>query len=828
MSTLSIAGHRNPGLPRPSVQSRADHLLLEVDGMKCASCVSAVEGRLAKQSGVAKAEVNLLTRTAAVDLDPASPADPDQLVAALQGMGFPARLRGHQAPEAGLSSLQGRRNWWSRWRRLMVALVLLVISGWAHLAAVQGWELPLLRSMLFHAVVATVAMAVPGRDILTGGWRALMHRLPTMDSLIALGITAAYGSSLVALVFPAIGWQCFFQESVMLLGFVILGRFLEERARCRAGLALQQLAALQPDTARVLVGSAASAAEPERLLACDDRPIRTAALRKGDRLRLLPGDRNPVDGTVLAGCSSLDMASLTGEPLPVEAGVGDVLAAGALNLTGPLIVAVEHGGAETSLARMIRLVEEAQGRKAPIQRVADRVAGRFCYGVLGLALATFLFWWLWGARLWPQVLATHDLHAAMGHGAALAAAQTSTTPLALATQLAIAVLVVACPCALGLATPVAITVGTGRGARCGLLFRGGDVMETAAHLDMVVLDKTGTLTIGRPLVCEVLVSPVWQRSRPDANATLLLQLAASLEQQTQHPLAHALLQEAQNRQIPLLAVTHSQTEPGLGVRGVVAGQALCLGRPEWMEEQQLLFPDALKMSLARLNAEGLALIAVASESQVLGLLAVDDPLRSDAAQTVQRLRSMGLALRLLSGDRRAAAVRLAGKVGLHPEEVIADTRPEGKGKAIEALRAEGRAVAMVGDGINDALALARADLGVAVGTGTQIAQDAANLVVSGEGLGGVVDALILARATLSKVRQNLFWAFSYNGLALPTAMGAFLPLFGWVLMPSLAALLMAISSITVVINALLLRWHTDPRATGADSLSPGNTTMAAR
>lgn len=788
-------------------------LLLEVDGMKCASCVSAVEGRLTKQSGVVKAAVNLLTRTAAVDLDPASPADPDQLVAALQGMGFPARLRGHQGQDAEFQSLHAQRGWWSRWRRLMVALVLVVISGLAHLAAVQGWELPLLRSMAFHAVVSTVALAFPGRDILLGGWRALVHRLPTMDSLIAMGITAAYGSSLVAMAFPAIGWQCFFQESVMLLGFVLLGRFLEERACHRAGLALQQLAALQPDTARVLVGPGASAVEREQLLNCADRPIRTAALRRGDRLRLLPGDRNPVDGTILAGRSSLDMASLTGEPLPVEAGVGEPLPAGCLNLTGPLVVAVEHAGTETSLARMIRLVEEAQGRKAPIQRVADRVAGRFCYGVLGLALVTFLFWWLWGARLWPEVLVSHGSHAMMTGGRALVG-HTSTS-LSLATQLAIAVLVVACPCALGLATPVAITVGTGRGARSGLLFRGGDVVETAAHLDMVVLDKTGTLTIGRPLVRDVLVSSAWQRDHPEGKARLLLQLAASLEQQTQHPLAHALLQEAQNQEIPLLPVTHSQTETGLGVRGVVAGQAVCLGRPEWMEEQQLFFPDDLKRSLERLNAEGLPLIAVASASQVLGLLTVDDPLRPDAVLTVQRLRSLGLSLRLLSGDRRRAAVQLAGKVGLLAEEVIADTRPEGKGKAIAALQAQGHTVAMVGDGINDALALARADVGVAVGTGTQIAQDAAQLVVTGEGLGGVVDALTLARATLAKVRQNLFWAFAYNGLALPTAMGAFLPLFGWVLMPSLAALLMAVSSISVVVNALLLRWRPVPGVVSA-------------
>lgn len=783
--------------------AHSEHLLLEIEGMKCGGCVHAVERRLTEQQGVSGVAVNLLTRTAAVGLDPRTPVDPQQLTAALQGIGFPARLRDQGQAMVETPSLN--QGWWSRWRRLMVALVLMAISGLAHLAMAQQWSLPLLDSMVFHGVVATVALVGPGRAILTGGWRALRHGIPTMDSLVGLGIASAYGSSLVALLWPAVGWPCFFDEAVMLLGFVLLGRFLEERARRRTGLALRQLMDLQPETARLLVGAEATTAEPSQLLACSHRSVRAAALREQDRLLLLPGDRIPVDGTILAGLSSLDLASLTGEPLPVEVSAGDQVTAGCRNLTGPLVVKVEQAGAKTSLARLVHLVEQAQSRKAPIQRLADQVAGQFCYGVLALAAVTLLFWWLWGTHLWPAVLNTSGQ--AHGHGDI---SMGTGTPLGLGLQLAIAVLVVACPCALGLATPTVVSVATGRGAKAGLLFRGGDVLETAARVDTVVLDKTGTLTIGRPLLQAVVPSPTWTQEEDgadEARETLILQWAASLEQQTQHPLAHALIQVAQEQQIPLLPVQDSRTDAGVGVQGIVAGERFYLGRPDWLEQQGLITDPSLQDCLREWEQTGQAVMALANTTQILGLLTVADPLRQDATVTMARLQAMGLKLRLLSGDRRAAVEHLAHRVGLRPQDVIADTRPQGKGQVIEQLRTQGRCVAMVGDGINDALALACADLGIAVGTGTQIAQDTADLVVMGEGLTGLADALLLARATMAKVRQNLFWAFAYNSLALPLAMGLFLPSLGWVLLPPLAALLMAISSISVVTNALLLPWE---------------------
>lgn len=615
-----------------------------------------------------------------------------------------------------------------------------------------------------------------------------------MDTLVGLGMGSSYLASLGAFLWPALGWQCFFNEPVMLLGFVLLGRFLEERARYRTGRSLEQLAALQPDTALLLLDGG----EP--------RLVRVGGLRPGDRLRILPGDRVPVDGLVHSGHSAVDVSSLTGEPLPLMAAPGSSLAAGSLNLEAPLELDVECSGADTALARIIRLVEEAQARKAPIQGLADRVAGRFSVVVLALAAATFLFWWLWGAALWPQVLlaapafSAHGFHGAGGMQAGHAVlGAMATTPAALALQLAIAVLVVACPCALGLATPTAITVGTGLAARSGVLFRGGDVIERAARVQVMLFDKTGTLTLGRPLVTAV-------EAAPGVEADRLVQIAASLERQTRHPFAHALLQEAQVRQLSLLAVTSSHTLAGQGVEGTIdalAGTAR-VGRPGWLREVGLVLDPELEQRRDQLERLGATVLAVAEGPRLLGLVAVEDQPRPDAASTLAELRRQGLELGVLSGDREQPVRQLAAHLGLPVDALAWELRPEQKLERIMAARERGP-VAMVGDGINDTPALAAADLGIAVGNGTQIAQDTADLVILGERLEGVALALGLARSTMAKVRQNLAWAFGYNLIVLPIAAGVLLPAFGILLSPPLAALLMASSSITVVVNALLLR-----------------------
>ena len=756
-------------------------VVLDVEGMKCGGCVRSVERTLLDQPGVQRADVNLVSRAAWLDLAE-SEGSVEAVLQALADRGFPARERSLNQPlETPGSDDSAGQSWWRQWRQLMVALLLLLLSVLGHLSEAGRLSLPVIGSLPFHAALATVALIGPGRPILVGGVLAARSGAPSMDTVVGLGVGSAYLASLVALFWPQVGWPCFFNEPVMLLGFVLLGRFLEERARYRTGQALKQLAQLQPETARLLLDDGAI------------REVRVGALRPGERVQLLPGDRVPVDGVVMQGHSAVDVSSLTGEPLPLEAEPGTELASGSLNLEAPLAMEVQRVGSETALARIIQLVEQAQARRAPIQGLADRVAGRFCYFVIGLALAAFLFWWLIGADLWPQVLEAsapgmmaHPMHhAGLGSGA--------ETPIGLALQLAIAVLVVACPCALGLATPTVITVATGLAARRGWLFRGGDVLETAAGLDQVVFDKTGTLTLGRPLVTAI---------RAD-DPERLLQLAASLEQTSRHPLAHALLQEAQRREIPLLPVSQVRNVTGEGLIGRLeaCGTEVRVGKPEWLQGTGLSWGEAFTTWQAK--TEG-TLVAVAEADRLLGLVQIEDQLRSDVLTALQQLRKQGLQLAMFSGDREVAVRRLGQQLGFAESELGWQMRPEQKLARLEQLGRQ-RQVAMVGDGINDAPALAAADLGIAIGTGTQIAQDTADLVLLGDRLDNLPEALRLARRTLAKVRQNLTWAFGYNLIALPIAAGALLPSHGLLLSPPLAALLMALSSVTVVVNALALR-----------------------
>jgi Cu2+-exporting ATPase len=775
-------------------------VLIDVEGMKCGSCVRAVEARLQQMPGVRQASVNLLTRTAWVDLEQGEQGI-DPLLSGLRSLGFEGRPR--SAEDAALSRGDRllQRSWWQHWRQLLVALLLVLLSSLGHWAetAPAGWPAALapFQAPWFHGLVASAALAGPGRPILLAGFRSALAGHPGMDTLVGLGMGSAYLASVVGWLWPSSQLPCFFNEPVMLLGFVLAGRFLEERARYRSFRAIEELASLQPD---------------EALLVMDDGPprrVRSGGLRPGDRLLVLPGDRLAVDGVVRGGSSAVDRSALTGEPLPVQAAEGTELDAGVLNLEAPLVVEATRCGHQTAIARIVRLVENAQARKAPIQTLADRVAGRFTLFVLALALATFLFWWLWGTALWPSVLDSGSAHAmgVAGHGSHGHLAL-QTTPLGLALQLAIAVLVVACPCALGLATPTAISVGSAVAARAGVLFRGGDAIETAAHLGAVVFDKTGTLTVGRPLVTALLPFPPEDATEAMAaeQALLMLQVAASLEQQSRHPLAHALSQEAQHRGLPLLVATRSRTQPGQGIEGELEGcaESIWVGRVPWLVENGLPLTAAAEASLAAFHRSEATLIGVAQGQRWLGVIAVEDQPRPDAADSLEALRQQGLALGLLSGDREASVRQLASRVGLAERELAWSLRPEDKVAALQRWRPFGL-VAMVGDGINDAPALAAADLGIAVGTGTQIAQDSADVVVMGDRLTDVVKALALARRTMAKVRQNLIWAFGYNLIVLPIAAGALLPALGLHLTPPLAALLMALSSITVVLNALWLQ-----------------------
>lgn len=759
--------------------------MLDVGGMKCGGCVRSVEQTLLQQSGVLTASVNLVARTAWIAIkDPDQPLEP--ILQALSDRGFPAQLRkATQLDNSEDSDPESLSEWWSQWRQLMVAISLLIFSVLGHLAEGGKIDIPLLGLLPFHAALATVALFGPGLKILVSGARAGIALTPTMDTLVGLGVSSAYLASLVALIWPSVGWPCFFNEPVMLLGFVLLGRFLEERARYRTGRALKQLAKLQPERARLIVDKGVI------------REIRVGALRPGEKIQLLAGDRIPVDGVVLQGNSAVDVSSLTGEPLPLEASPGSELASGTLNLEATLVMEVKRVGAETALSRIISLVEQAQARKAPIQGLADRVAGSFCYGVVTLAICTFMFWWQLGARWWPQALNAsgqgffhaHALHGSLGTSA--------ETPLGLALQLSIAVLVVACPCALGLATPTVITVATGQAARHGWLFRGGDVIERAANISQIVFDKTGTLTLGRPLVSNLLATE---------DKELMLVLAASLEQNSRHPLAHAVLQEAQRLKLPLVSSLAVRTFPGAGVAGELEGVegTIRVGTPEWLKAEGVQWDKKINDEINQESLDGKSLVGVAQESIFLGFVSIEDRLRPDASFALDRLKEQGVSMFIFSGDRREAVERLGTLLGFESKQLGWQLLPDQKLQKLESLRQDG-ALAMVGDGINDAPALASADLGIAVGTGTQIAQESADLILLGDRLESVPEALRLASRAMNKVRQNLAWAFGYNLIALPIAAGALLPGYGLLLSPPIASLLMAFSSITVVVNALSLR-----------------------
>ena len=760
-------------------------VLLEIEGMKCGGCVRSVEKILLDQPSITKASVNLVTRTAWIDLNNTD-APIDEILQAVTNRGFPAKRREDFSKGSKTEAeLNAQKHWWNQWRQLIIAIALLIFSVLGHLAESGTIDVSIIGTLPFHAILASVALLGPGLPILKSGYQAAKILSPSMDTLVGLGVGSAYLASLIAFIWPQVSWPCFFNEPVMLLGFVLLGRFLEERARFKTGKALKELAQLQPDTARLFISNE------------EIKEVRVGALRPGEQLQILAGDRIPVDGVVIAGNSAIDISSLTGEPLPLNACKGTEISAGSLNLESTLIFEVKRIGAETALARIIRLVEESQARKAPIQGLADRVAGKFCYGVTALSLTTFIFWWQLGAKIWPNVLNTSGQVFLHNHGLHTNLATEAQTPLGLALQLAIAVLVIACPCALGLATPTVITVASGQAAKQGWLFRGGDVIEIASSINQIVFDKTGTLTIGRPLVVDYFNTN---------NPNQMFQLAASLEKNSRHPIAHAIIQEAENRNLSLLKTNKVTTFPGKGIKGEIDGVegSILVGTLEWIKKEGIPINDKTNLNLTHRMIKKESIVGVANKQELLGIISIDDQLREDANIALSRLRKQGLSLNILSGDRRQSVEYLGEKLGFKINEIGWQLLPEEKQNRLKKMQNNGR-VAMVGDGINDAPALASADLGIAIGTGTQIAQESADLVLLGDRLESLPDAISLSKRTMKKIKQNLTWAFGYNLIALPIAAGVLLPSFGLLLSPPIAALLMALSSISVVLNALSLK-----------------------
>ncbi|MBD2425274.1 heavy metal translocating P-type ATPase [Phormidium sp. FACHB-1136] len=792
-------------LPQAPAPTAHDTVVLNVQGMMCAGCVRTVEKRLAQVEGVVSATVNLVTEVAVVEAESGrlTPAD---LAAVVTEAGFPTTPRATEGD--GTDDLKAwvdrkRQEQRQQIQRLTVAVGLLVLSAIGHLKHFGWLTVPVLSDLWFHGLLATVTLLVPAREILVDGWRGMRRLAPNMNSLVALGSGSAYLASLVALAFPRLGWECFFDEPVMLLSFILLGRTLEQRARFRAADALRSLVELQPSSARLIADPTASETAQTGV------EVPTSYVQTGEWVQVLPGEKIPADGVIVVGQSTVDEAMLTGESIPVLKQPGDSVAAGTLNQTGAIALQVTGTGQNTLLAQMIRLVDTAQSRKAPIQRLADSISGYFTYGVLSLAVLTFLFWYFIGLPLWPEVM---PAALGMAHLDHTMTATSSTVLVSL--KLAIAVMVVACPCALGLATPTAILVGSGLGAERGLLIRGGDILEALNQVDTVVFDKTGTLTLGQPSVTHT-------QSLPETLSDQdILQLAATVESGTQHPLAVAIQAAAQERDLPLLQAEDFATEPGLGILATVTWQdtptPCILGNRPWLEQQGITLAEAVLTAVQALEQNGQTVVYIGLGSDLVGYLAIADPLRPEAASVVQQLQNRGLTVQLLSGDRSTVAQAIAAQVNLTADQVIAEASPQQKVAAIQTLQAAGHTVALVGDGLNDAPALAQADVGVSLQASTDIAVDTADVILMANHLSGLLDTLDLSHATVGKIRQNLAWAFAYNLIAIPLAAGILLPTLGTSLSPAAAGGLMAFSSVTVVGNSLLLR-----RSQAIPRLTPG-------
>ena len=729
-------------------------LRLPIDGMHCAACAGRVERELNGLSGV-EATVNFATEEATVEFDPARVAT-DELLAAVAAAGYHASL----PASTGAADTAPPRD--SLGRRLVVSALLsapVLLLAMVPALRFAGWE-------WVSLALATPVVFWGGWPFHHAAWRSLRHRGATMDTLISVGTLAAWGWSVVAILFLDAGEETmtgfsldrdastssiYLEVAAVVTTFVLAGRYVETRAKHRAGAALRALLALGAKEATVLADDGSETTMP------------VDELTVGTRFVVRPGEKLATDGVVVEGSSTVDRSLLTGESVPVDVGPGDDVAGATVNIGGRLVVRATRVGSETALAQIARLVSEAQSGKAPVQRLADRISAVFVPLVIGLALVTLVVW-----------LALDD----------------ATTAFAAA----VAVLIVACPCALGLATPTALLVGTGRGAQLGILIRGPEILESTRRVDTIVLDKTGTVTEGRMALLQVVAAD-------GTDADEALAVAGSLEHASEHPVARAISAAAAAR-TPLLAVEGFRNLEGLGVEGVVQGHAVVVGRPSLLAERGLELPATLRAALDGAEASGATVVAAGWDGAVQALFLVADAVKPESPEAVRELRSLGLRPVLLTGDNEATARAVASAVGV--DEVVAGVLPAGKADVVGRLQAQGRVVAMVGDGVNDAPALARADLGLALGTGTDVAIEASDLTLVSGDLRGAADAIRLSRRTLGTIKENLFWAFAYNVAALPLAAAGLLN-------PLVAGAAMALSSLFVVGNSLRLRRFTPPR-----------------
>jgi len=734
---------------------------LPVRGMTCANCALNIARTLnRKVKGVLEASVNFASERLTVSYLP-SVTHLNKIAEAVEKIGFQVIVSDDSGAledsEGAARDAEIRDQTRKFLLGVIFALPLFLLSMGRDFGLIGAWSHAAWVNWAF-LVLATPVQFYTGWDYYVGSWKNLRNGTANMDVLVALGSSVAYFYSLWVLLTPALGQHVYFETSAVIITLIKLGKMLEARTKGRTGQAIRKLMDLSPKTAVILEAG-------------KEKEIPLVRVRVGDTLVVRPGQRVPVDGRVLEGKSAVDESMLTGEPIPVDKGPGDPVVGGTINQEGLIRFTATRVGEETALAQIIRLVQDAQGSKAPIQALADRVAAVFVPSVIGIALVVFVLWWSIGGEFVPAMIRL------------------------------VAVLIIACPCALGLATPTAIMAGTGKGAEKGVLFKNSVSLETAAHLDTLVLDKTGTITQGKPVVTDVIpIGSIFA----DENA--LLEVVASVEQGSEHPLGKAMVREAESRGGSLSAVTDFRASGGLGVEGSVGGTSYRVGKPGWFDRLQIDL-SAVEPRIRSLQRQGKTVMVAAADGTPVGLIAVSDTLKPESREAVDVLKKQGLHVVMLTGDNRQTARSIADQVDI--DDIVAEVRPEEKSLKVKELQGAGKRVGMVGDGINDAPALAQADVGMAIGTGTDVAIESAGVILSGGSLMGVCRAVALSRATMRTIRQNLFWAFFYNVILIPVAAGALhpfesLPEMLRTLHPILAALAMSVSSVTVVSNSLRL------------------------
>ncbi len=765
----------------------------DVGGMTCAACQAHVDRAVSKLDGVQSVAVNLLAGSMLVDYDPAQ-VTPDDICTAVDRAGYsasPVSAGTEAAPSGSAQARSGAAHMESPTKklevaasamrtRLIVSIIFLIPLFYIGMGHMLGWPLPSVFTDHTHSMtlaltelVLLIPIVYVNDAYFINGFKSLVHGAPTMDALIAVGATASIAWSFYAMFIMADQLAAgqvheammtgmdnlYFESAGTILSLVTVGKYLETRSKSKTGGAIEALIDLAPKTATVVAEDGT------------ETTVDVDAILPGQVLRVRPGESIPVDGVVLEGASAVDESALTGESIPVEKTAGDTVNAATVNRTGSFTFRATRVGADTSLAKIIQLVEDANATKAPIARMADKVAGVFVPVVFVISAVTFAAW----------LALTGSVNEAL----------TS----------AVAVLVISCPCALGLATPVAIMVGTGKGAEMGILFKSAEALENLRSVGTVVLDKTGTVTRGKPAVTDIVVA-TRADGTPAMSEKALLKLAAALERSSEHPLAEAIMAECETRGIVARMVEDFAAVPGRGVTAREGQNAIAAGNVRLMNELEVTVPVGLAEQFA---AEGKTPLFFAKNGELAGTIAVADEVKETSAGAIAALRSLGVDVRMLTGDNRVTAEAIARRVGLTSEQVIADVLPADKERHVRELQDAGGKVAMVGDGINDSPALARADVGLAIGTGADIAKEGADVVLMRSDLMDVARAIELSRATIRNIKQDLFWALFYNGIGIPLAAGVFFPLTGWQLSPMFGAAAMSLSSVCVVSNALRLK-----------------------